>query len=256
MDEAVYKNLSLEDLPGEEWREIPEGDGMYFISNLGRIKSVDTIRKFGLKKRHHKAKILKQFPNWQGYLSCFISNKNGDKINIRLHKYVANLFVPNPNNHPCVNHKDENKKNNDYRNLEHCTYSYNITYGSRNGEKDIPVLQYTLEGDFVNEFKSAKQASRTLNISEHSITNCTNGWSKSAGGYIWKKKSEGKSTKIPSYNTSAKKKVDCFNLDGRYITSYESIAEASRKTGLCVTCISQNCRGLKKNVQNYIFKYK
>lgn len=255
MQEEIYKNLSLEDLPGEEWKEIPEGDGMYLISSLGRVKSFNTVRKFGNKTRIHKGRIIKQFPNWQGYLSCYISNKNGEKINIRIHKWVANLFVPNPNNYPCVNHKDENKQNNDYRNLEHCSYSYNITYGSRKGEKDIPVVQYTLHGDFVREFNSTKEASETLNIQSRCTTNCTNGWSKSAGGYVWKKKSEVNGERIEPYIHPVKKKVNCYDLDMKYISSYESIADAARKTGLCVNQISLNCRNKLKHVKDFIFKY-
>ena len=189
MQEEIYKNLSLEDLPGEVWKEIPDTNGLYFVSNLGRIKSIDKYKFFkdGRKPFVLKGRIIKQFPNWQGYLHCCILNGNGGKKHISVHKVVCNVFNPNPNNYPCVNHKDENKQNKRWDNLEHCTYSYNITYGSRKGEKDIPIFQYNLNGEYIRKFNSTTEASSILGINRRSITNCLNGWSKSAGGYMWVK---------------------------------------------------------------------
>lgn len=257
MQEEIYKNLSLEDLPGEVWKLLPESNGNYYVSNLGRIKSVDFYIHFkdGRNPSFRKGRILKQFPNWQGYLSCRVTGKNNDKIRVSIHKAVCNLFNPNPDNLPCVNHKDENKQNNRWNNLEHCTYSYNITYGSRKGEKDIPVAQYSLDGDLIKTYKSATEAANILGISEKNITNCTNGWSNTAFEYMWKKIDGEVYNKIPPYIHPVKKKVNCYDLDGNYISTYESIADAARNTGLCVTCISHNCHNKRKNVENRIFKF-
>ena len=186
----IYKNLSLEDLEGEVWKFIPDCDDLYMVSNMGRIKSLASVRKFGNKKRRHKERILKQFPNWQGYLSCFISNLSQNKIRVRVHKIVCNVFVENPNNYPCVNHKDENKQNNKAENLEHCTFAYNLSYGSRRGLRDVAVLQYDQNGDLIGEHKSVKEASLSTNTNPRGISNAIHGWAKSAGGYIWRIKGQ------------------------------------------------------------------
>jgi hypothetical protein len=186
----IYKNLSLEDLEGEAWKFIPDCDDLYMVSNMGRIKSLASVRKFGNKKRRHKERILKQFPNWQGYLSCFNSNLSQNKIRVMVHKIVCNVFVENPNNYPCVNHKDENKQNNKAENLEHCTFAYNLSYGSRRGLRDVAVLQYDKNGDLIGEHKSVKEASLSTNTNPRGISNAIHGWAKSAGGYIWRIKGQ------------------------------------------------------------------
>ena len=252
----VYKNLSLENLPDEEWRFIPNTDNIYMISNMGRIKSLDTFRVYPNYTRTCKSRIIKQFPNWQGYLSCNLSDSKGNKIRVSVHKMVCDVFIPNPQKLPCVNHKDENKQNNCYTNLEHCTYSYNLTYGSRAGEKDIPVLQYDLNGNFIKEYKSVISASKETNISTTSISNNTHGWSKSAGGFLWINKKENSPSLLEKYKDNNKTEVLCFNLDGELLKEYESLTKASKDLGIAYQSISACCRGKIKKVKNYIFKYK
>ena len=186
----IYKNLSLEDLEGEVWKFIPDCDDLYMVSNMGRIKSLASVRKFGNKKRRHKERILKQFPNWQGYLSCFISNLSQNKIRVMVHKIVCNVFVENPNNYPCVNHKDENKQNNKAENIEHCTFAYKQSYGSRRGLREVAVMQYDKNGNLIGEHKSVKEASLSTNTNPRGISNAIHGWAKSAGGYIWRIKGQ------------------------------------------------------------------
>ena len=95
---------------------------------------------------------------------------------------------------PFINHKDENKTNNNANNLEWCTALYNNTYGNRikkviskTGKK---VCQYDLNGDFINEYPSLAEASRSTKTHLTSISNCCRGIYKKAAGYIWKYKSE------------------------------------------------------------------
>lgn len=252
----IYQNLSLEDLPNEVWKFIPLTDELYMISNMGRVKSVDSVRVYPNYKRKCKSKIRKQFPNWQGYLSCYVTNKKGDRILIRPHKVVCDVFIPNPNNYPCVNHKDENKQNNRVENLEHCTYSYNITYGSRKGERDVAVLQYDLDGNFIKEHKSVKDAAKEVGAHRNAISNAVHGCAKSAGGYMWRLKEEASSSKLESYTDKNKRKVICYDLQENPLREYNSIVEASRALGLWAQDISNCCRGKKKKVKEYIFRYK
>lgn len=114
--------------------------------------------------------------------------------NIRIHRLVAQLFIPNPNNYSCINHKDENTSNNSVDNLEWCDHQYNNTYGTRiDRQKEkikIPVIQCDINGNYINEFESINDAANSLNILACSISNCLKGRQKSTPRdlYTWKYK--------------------------------------------------------------------
>lgn len=111
----------------EIWKDIPNYDGLYKISNFGNVKS------FNNKTNHKKPIILKQtIDRKNGYLTVSLS-KNKEKKTYRVHRLVANAFIYNSDNYPCVNHKDGNKLNNNYNNLEWCTYQQNIIHSWENG---------------------------------------------------------------------------------------------------------------------------
>ena len=169
---------------GENWCDIKGYEGHYKVSDKGRVKSV----KFG------KERILKPRRNPQGYLLVQLL-KNGEIKQCLVHRLVSQAFIPNPDNLPQVNHKDENKENNSVHNLEWCDSKYNINYGTRNqrvSEKmtndklSKPVLQYTKAGVFVREWKSMNDVQRNLNYSKGNISYCCTGRYKSAYGFIWK----------------------------------------------------------------------
>lgn len=255
MEPEIYKNLSLEDIPNEVWRFIPNSDNLYMVSNMGRIKSLECVRKFGNTKRKHKERIMKQFPNWQGYLSCFIRKMNGEKIRISSHQCVADVFIPNPNKYPCVNHKNEIKCDNRADNLEHCTYSYNLKYGSRKYCNSTKVYQFSLNGDFISEFNSVLEAAAATKTNRSSISNCLCGLAKSANNFIWRN-DKNKDDKIEEYRDYHKRPVSCFSLNGTFLYNFESIAEAGRRLNLCATTIGLNCMNKVSKVNKYIFKYK
>lgn len=170
----------------EQWKDIIyEKD--YQISNLGRIKSF----KWG------KERILKQSQCMNGYYYVCLS-KNGIVKNYFVHRLVAEAFIPNPNNLPCVNHKDEDKSNNIVSNLEWCDVKYNTNYGTRNkrigksntnGKLSKPVLQYTLDGQFVKEWSSTMECKRNGYNHSHIIECCRKN-RKTHKGFIWKYKDE------------------------------------------------------------------
>ena len=120
--EEIYKNLSLENLEGEEWRNVV-GYENYQVSNMGRVKSLAN-------DKSRKEKILKQWKNKYGYMQVILC-KDGKLKGFRVNRLVAIAFIPNPNNFRCVNHKDECKTNNCVDNLEWCTVAYNNTFGTR-----------------------------------------------------------------------------------------------------------------------------
>ena len=106
----------------EEWRDIEGYEGLYQVSNLGRVKSLN----FNHTK---KERVLKGNPDKDGYLRVTLF-KNGRKT-YRIHQLVALVFIPNPNNYPVINHKNENPSDNRVENLEWCTIAYNNCYGNR-----------------------------------------------------------------------------------------------------------------------------
>ena len=166
----------------EVWKPITGYEGLYEVSSLGRIKSLNY-------NHTGKEKILKICKDGRGYL-CANLCKDGKAKNHAIHRLVAKAFLPNPDNLPQVNHKDENKENNKVENLEWCSRSYNCSYGTRNkrtSEKNSkPVFSISKVNGLIMEYTSATEAERVTGIAQQSICRCCKGKLKSAGGYIWK----------------------------------------------------------------------
>ena len=164
----------------EIWKDIEGYEGLYQVSNLGRVKSL------------RRNIILRQGITRNGYEIVNLY-KNKSKYFL-IHRLVANVFIPNPNNYPIVNHKDENKLNNCVDNLEWCTQKYNINYGTgiarRARSQSKIVLQYSLDGTFIKEWKSMMDIQRNLGFNQSHISECCRNIRKTAYGYIWKYKKE------------------------------------------------------------------
>lgn len=161
----------------EEWRDVLGYEGLYEVSNLGRVR--------------RNGKILKPQAERGGYLHVFLS-KNGIVKHGKVHRLVASAFIPNPNNYPQINHKDEDKTNNAVSNLEWCDGKYNANYGTRNkrvSEKmSKPVFQFDLLGNFIREWPSALKVEEETGMNHSNISMCCLGryGFKTAGGFIWK----------------------------------------------------------------------
>lgn len=178
----------------EKWKDIKNYEGLYQVSNLGRVRSLNHIRKNGKSENNvyiTKGRILKAAIQNVGYMFVVLS-KNGKTKGYRVHRLVAEAFIPNPNNYKCVNHKDENKQNNCVNNLEWCTHEYNNNYGTKpmkiakgNSKK---VNQYDLDGNFIKQWESLMEAERYLKIkkSHVGISACCKGKIKTSYGYRWK----------------------------------------------------------------------
>lgn len=168
----------------EIWKDIKNYEGLYQVSNLGRIRS------FYNYKRNGNNILTPQIK--RGYYQVGL-RKDKKRKWYQLHRLIATAFIPNPKNLPQVNHKDENKTNNSIDNLEWCTVSYNNCYGTRlkrvKEKTSRAVLQYDLKGNFIKEYNSLSEASVCCNIkSPGNITECCKGKYKQAGGFIWKYK--------------------------------------------------------------------
>lgn len=175
----------------EKWKDIQGYEGLYQVSNFGRVKSLERYKKNNLGSKSLISKtILKQSISNKGYCRIHLC-KDAHKKAFSVHRLVADAFVPNPNNLTYVNHKDENKKNNRADNLEWCDCKYNINYGTHNKRisltKGCAVQAFDKNGQLVMEFHSMCEAERQTGISQQNISNCISGKRKTAGGYVWKK---------------------------------------------------------------------
>ena len=198
----------------EEWRDIKGYEGYYQISNWGRVKSLKrTVWDSRGCYRKVAERILKAGDNGHGYLFVELCKDGKDKA-YRINRLVAQAFLPNPDNLPEVNHKDEDKTNNKVENLEWCSKLYNINYGTgrkRSAEKRAkkagkktaeklrgrkqteehikkrskPVFSVDKKSGLIMWWQSATEASRQLGISQGNICECCSGKRKSAGGHIW-----------------------------------------------------------------------
>lgn len=178
---------------------VPGYNGLYMVSNRGRVKSLDRYVKHSSGEWQLKrGRILKPAKDRNGYLKVQLSKDGKGKL-FFVHRLVAMAFIPNPNNLPMINHKDENPSNNCVDNLEWCTQKYNVNYGTAiermrkkniNNEKTSkPVLQYTTDGKFVREWPSMKECGRNgYNIGD--VCLCCRGKLNKHKGYIWKYKKE------------------------------------------------------------------
>lgn len=175
----------------EIWKDVVGYEGLYQVSNLGRIKSLPRHRVVGWANYISKEKIIKQSNHRQGY-KIVLLHKDGECKTYKVHRLVAIAFIPNKKGYRCVNHKDENKSNNIVDNLEWCNHSYNNNYGTRNEKvrkaNGKPVLQYSKDGILLKEWICMREAQRGTGI--QSIDSVCNGKRKTAGGYIWKYKED------------------------------------------------------------------
>lgn len=185
----------------EIWKDVQNFEGLYQVSNFGRVRSLDR-KKWGGKVFYTlKGRILKPILDGKGnYLQiCF--HKDGKTYHKQIHQLVAGEFLENPNNYPCINHKNEIKTDNRAENLEWCSYSYNALYGNAryksirlrterekvNGEKAI--LMYSKDGEFIRRFRSCYEAERELkNTTRVNIRRACKNFAKghTAGGYKFK----------------------------------------------------------------------
>lgn len=198
--------LSLENYESEVWKPIVGYEGIYEVSNYGRVKRlayVEHLLKSGIYpyERHYNDRILKgSISKVHGYHVTTLM-KDGIQKHHLSHRLVAEAFIPNPNNYPFINHKDETRLNNKVDNLEWCTPLYNTRYGggiqrgtearrkSKKGWKR--VFQYSINGDFIASFESLNEAERTTGFKSISISNSCHSNNVRRFGFYWRFESDG-----------------------------------------------------------------
>lgn len=172
----------------EVWKDISGYEGIYQISNYGRIKSLSRFDTIG---RRIQGKMLKVQTNADGYFKITLCHKS-DKKTFLVHRLVALHFIPNPFKLPEVNHKDVNVANNYAENLEWCDRLYNANYDNahlKTAEKNKKaVIQMDLDGKFIKRWSSIKEATEAVKIPDTNIKACCKKekYRHTAGGYKWK----------------------------------------------------------------------
>lgn len=180
----------------EIWKDVVGYEGLYQVSNMGNVRSLDRIDKVG---RLRVGRLLKPATYNNGYKRVMFSYDTKEK-SFLVHRLVAEAFIDNPNNYPIINHKDENPSNNRVENLEWCTVKYNNNYGTvkerikkaniNHPNKSKQILQYTLDGEFLKEYPSAMEVERQIGFRQGCISRVCRGERKSTGGFIWRYKKE------------------------------------------------------------------
>lgn len=172
--------VSEDCISSEIWKPIPNFEGLYEASNIGRIRSVERKVSSGKGERTVSSKILKPILDEWGYEKVSLS-KGGKCVSRKVNRLVAQAFIPNPNNYPQVNHKDGIKTHNYIENLEWCTASQNMKHCFENGMSDWRTKVKIIETGQV--FNSLSECARAIGGHINNIQMCLKGRRKTHKGY-------------------------------------------------------------------------
>lgn len=218
----------------EIWRDIVGYEGLYQVSNLGRVKSLERLvhKNAGGRIMHNyvahiKEKILTNTSNDKNYLTVTLSKDKKPDIFL-VHRLMAYAFLPNPNNLSDINHKDENPSNNfiyvnedgsvdyDKSNLEWCTHKYNLNYGTAKYRIVETRRKRHNKDEMVRKAKETRKRNNSF----------------------------GKELAVSQ-----------FTLDGKFVKTYVSASEASKETGTHVSAILRCCHGVYKQMSGFVWKF-
>lgn len=235
-DEKIHGRINIK---GED----VEG---YFLCRDGRIWS------------EKQKQFLK--PNLGGgYYNQTIQHR-GSRYSFRVHRQIAQAFIPNPNNYSIVNHKNGDRLNNDVENLEWCTQSKNVQHAHDNGLIKTyvrPVVQFDVKGQKIAEYKSIKEASKNTGIRHSDISTACVGRQQTTGGFVWRYKEDERNVNSNSFKLQYKtNKVVQFDLDGKKIREYGSPKEAAEDNGIKVGNIRVACSKKIESSGGFIWRYK
>lgn len=182
-------------MENEIWRPVKGYEGLYEVSNLGRVRSLArTCKSRGGCRKPIKERVLCSEVT-AGYVRVNLS-MDGYMRHYLVHRLVAEAFIPNPENLPMINHINEDKTDNRVENLEWCTASYNINYGEcvikikKNQPHKRPVCQYDKDWVLLAEYQSLHEAGKLSGVRWQDISACCCGRQNTAKGYIWRYKNK------------------------------------------------------------------
>lgn len=229
----IYKNLSLEDLPNEEWRDIVGYEGLYQVSNMGRVKSLE---RFDTKGRKVNQKIRRLTISNVGYPCVSLYDKEGNDVLFCVHLLVLTAFVPNVENKPCIDHINTIRTDNRVENLRW------VTHRENNNNPITRKRMSEAQKEIYNTIEGRKEMKRRslLAFTEEAKA---------------KKRETIKRPEILAKWTKAHgRKVVQLTMDGNFIAEYDCIRAAHEATGACH--ISDVCSGKRKWAGGYKWQYK
>jgi len=241
----------------EIWKAVKGYEGYYKVSNLGGVKRI--ISRNCASERIRKIQYKKN-----GYAVVMLSVKQKYKL-AYVHRLVASAFIDNPENKEQVNHKDLNKKNNNYLNLEWVTHKENMVHANKskkwsnnvkkgmNSERSVKVSQYSKEGKKIKDWFCISDAARFLNISTGDITVCCQGKRKSSLGFQWRYGHGDDSISALEYR---RKKVLKMDMDGCVIKEYENSFIAAKDNKLHHSGIWNCCNNKNNSCGGFKWAYK
>lgn len=211
----------------EIWKDIEGYERYYQVSNLGRVKSLARIVKRKFNNYTVRERILKARPDKDGYKYLVLCISCKAKT-FQVHRLVANAFIPNPDNLPCINHKDENPSNNCVENLEWCTYSYNNTYN------DLAHRR----------MKKVDYAKRTANTN----------WELRNSHIDFAKRTQ--NTDYEAIAEKRRKAVNQYDKDDNFIKQWKCVNDIAKEYHITPDAIRVHCLGKVKNLTaGYKWRY-
>ena len=160
----------------EIWRDIKDYPN-YMVSNLGNVKSL-------CNNKTRKEKIIKKGKDSGGYLFVNLHKKGKVKY-YYVHRLVAEVFMPNPDNKPCIDHINTDKTDNSVENLRWVTHKENSNNPMTFDKISKPIIQFSKDGEFIKKWDCITDVLRELGINQGNICKCCKGERKTAGGYKW-----------------------------------------------------------------------
>lgn len=255
------EQLEKIDYNNEIWKPCPDFETKYMVSNYGRVKSI------GVHPSCKTGGIISQCKkkSRNGYMQLRLYD-NGRAKTVEVHTLVAKAFIPNPNNLPCVNHKDENKTNNKVENLEWCTVKYNVRYSEA---KKVDV--YNLQGVLIDSVDCITDASTKYNVPRTNISrSCrANLYTEVHRKYQFRFHGEPFISKPPKIIKPRKRKIhhglhskefyyrqiSQYSLDGNLLNTFSNLTKASKTLNIARSNIRKCCNGKLATIGGYIFLY-
>ena len=265
-------------MENEIWRPVVGYEGWYEVSSFGNLRSVDRagVDVFGVARRY-KGRMISSDSLSYGYPVAILM-KNGKRKTVRIHRIVAEAFIPNPDNKPFIDHIDTNRRNARVENLRWVDRAENAnnpnsiknysrsatkefgsgwkTINTRNANKschsEVPVCQYSLDGIFIRRYRSIAEAGEVTGIAKGNIDRAHKGVFKQAGGFLWAKEGEQPIPYVPNTPTR-QHRVFQYDINGVFIKEWVSVAEAERS--LMATNVSRSAREGKYPAGGYWWSY-
>lgn len=252
----------------EEWHPIIGFEHRYEVSSFGRVKD---LKRWG---KDNSIIIRKQFIGDVGYLCLSLEDNSGKKTTKRVHRLVANAFIPNPLNKRQVNHKKGVKTDNRFHQLEWVTPKEDSEHAYKLGllklpstswnkgadnHNSLPVNQYDLQGNFIASYPSGAEAEKITGVT--SVCAACNGRYMTAGNFQWRFKDDNRPLikNASRYNTGEKhhnsKPVKQYTKSGDFIKVWPNALQASKALGILVQSIGKACKKYIPSAGGYKWEY-